>query len=106
MSSDKFNQPDFIRFFTSRGLTYHQARRAYSTMIEAFESAMVNRQSIRLAHLGSLMPRVIAPRVYMMGCRRKEGGGRDDKKYEYRIGQRTKFVFKLAESFSKRHAFK
>lgn len=106
MSTDKFKQPDFIKFFTSRGLTYHQARRAYSVMIEAFEAAMVNRQSIGLAHLGSIVPRTMTPRIYVMGCKKKKGGERDPKRYEYWAGQRLKFVLKLSDAFSKRHGFK
>lgn len=106
MSSDKFRQPDFIRIFTENGLTYSQARRAYSSMIDALESAMVNRQTVRLGHLGSLQPRVVPPRSYTMGCLKKKGGARDNKKYQYTVGRRIKFVFKLNEAFSKRHAFK
>jgi hypothetical protein len=106
MNTDKFKRHDFIKTFTSRGLTYHQARLAYAVMIEAFESAMVNRQSILLAHLGTLKPRVVPPRVYMMGCKKKKGGERDPKKYEHWVGQRIRYAFTLNDAFSKRHAFK
>jgi nucleoid DNA-binding protein len=103
---DKFKQADFVRALNERGLTYSQARRAYTAMIEAFESAMVNQQIIRLGHLGSFFPREVPARNYKMGCRKTKGGTRDPNIYEFEVGRRIKFVFKLNEAFSKRYGFR
>ena len=106
MRREKFKQADFIRFFNEQGLPYTQARRAYSAMIEAFESAMVNQQIIRLGHLGSIFPREIPSREITMGCRKVKGGIRDPNIYKYTIGKRVKFVLKLNETFSQRYGFR
>jgi len=106
MTRDKFKQADFVRCFREHGLTYSQGYRAYTAMIEALESAMVNQQIVRLAHLGSLYPREVPQRDYKMGCRRNKGGSRDPSVYTYSVGRRIRFVFKMNETFGKRYGFR
>jgi hypothetical protein len=105
LKEDRFKHLDFIRVFTNRGLTYTQSERAYSAMIEAFESAMTNKQTVRIGHLGKLRPKLVPPKEYTMGCLRKDGE-MDRKTYKYSIGRRVKFVFELHDAFARRSGFK
>jgi hypothetical protein len=56
--------------------------------------------------LGPFFPREVPARNYKMGCRKTKGGTRDPNIYEFEVGRRIKFVFKLNEAFSKRYGFR
>ena len=105
MKDNRFKHLDFIRVFTNRGLTYTQSERAYSAMVEAFESAMINKQTIRIGHLGKLQPKFVRPREITMGCLRKRGEIVRGT-YKYLLGQRVKYDFKLHDAFARRSGFK
>lgn len=106
MKAPHFKHIDFIRVYTSRGLTYTQAERAYSATIEALEKALTSQQTIRLGHLGKIQPKIMPPRPVTMGCMRKKGGAIDGKTYKYSIGRRVKFNFILHEAFAQHSGFK
>jgi hypothetical protein len=105
-TSSPFKQEDFIRAFLAQGLTYTQAERAHRGLLRALESALINRQEVFLGRVGKLQPRQIPPRQYAMRCRRKKGGQLDPRIYEFTVGSRTRFHFKLFEAFGRRHGLR
>ena len=106
MKTDKFKQEDFVKVFIERGLTHRQASTAYSAMIDAMEQALVNKQTMVLAHLATIHPHEVKPRQYRMRCRRKKGGALDPTLYEFQVGTRVKFIFKMRDTFGRRYGFR
>lgn len=101
--SKLIRREDFVRQFQREGgLTYIQAEGAYRAVMRLFESALQQRDSVRLGRVGNLAPVKLKPRKIVCGFKWVDGvrvKGRRD----YYIDERTGYVFRVHKAFANDH---
>ena len=93
------NRDHFVAALQKKGLTYVQARKAYSAMLSVISDAVLQGDKINLGKIGVLDPVWHKERELTMGFKRTADNKVEKATRKFTLGPRLKYRFRLYRTF-------